>query len=164
MTTINNAYAAGVDAVIADNTLSRSGFRDVLRTFTNGWGTIEATDWIDELAVLYFDLDFIGNGNYNNLRSKIIADGDVLSKELFDALNTAVEALPTSLPFNEGIQLKDLRDARDECDTSINTMQGFRPGQTDQVKDALNLGIDALRLLKERLRDEIQAITGDPDS
>lgn len=164
MTTINVAYAAAVDVLIADNTLSRTGFRTVLRQFTNGWSTAEGTDWIDALAVLYFDLDFVNNGNYNNLRSKIIADGGVLSKELFDALGTAVNAMPTSIPFNEGIQLKDLRDQRDECDISINTMQGFRPGQTDQVKDALNLGINALRALKENLREQIRALTGDPDS
>ena len=164
MTTINEAYAAAVDAVIADNALSRADFANVLRTFTNGWNVGESTDWVDALALEYFDLDFMNNGNYNNLRNKIIADGDVLSKDLFDALNTAVSAMPTTVPFNEGIRLKDLRDDRDETLISIVTMQGFKPGQTDQVKDALNLGIDALQLLRERLRAEIRDITGDPDS
>jgi hypothetical protein len=164
MTTINDAYAAAVDAVIADNGLSRSAFSDVLQTFTNGWSNTEATGWIDALATKYFDLDLVNNGNYSNLRSKIVADGEPLSNDLFVSLGSAVSLLPESAAFNEAIHLKNLRDDRDETVISIATMVSFRPGQTQQVKDAINIGIEALQIQRERLRAEIRDITGDPDS
>jgi uncharacterized coiled-coil DUF342 family protein len=60
--------------------------------------------------------------------------------------------------------LIELRAERDEINTSITTMQGFKTGATRQVKDALGQGIENLRGHKEQIRQRIQQITGDPDS
>lgn len=164
MTDKQTAYAAGVDAIIADNGLSRTAFADVLQTFTNSFSNAEATDWIDATATRYFELGLASNSNYNQLRNSIIADGAALAKDKFNSLISTIDGLPESQAFDDGLLLKNLRDQRDEVDTSITTMQGFRVGATEQVKTALNVGIDFLRDIKQVLRQQIEAITGDPDS
>ncbi len=161
---INEAYAAIVDAIIADNGLSRSAAIDVLQTFADGVNNTEGGDWIDAVAGDYFRLGLISNSNYNQLRAGIITDDTDLAKDKFDALISSINALPETPIVAEGIRLKDLRADRDEVDTSITTLQDFRTGQTQQVKDALNAGIELLKIEKERLREEIRIITGDPDS
>lgn len=164
MSNINEAYAAVVDAIIADNGTSRAAAIDVVRTFTDDVSNTEAGDWIDAVAGDYWRLDLVSNGNYAQLRNSIIADGAQLAKDKFDALISSINALPETPVVAQGIRLQDLRADRDEVDTSIATMQGFRTGQTQQVKDALNAGIELLKIEKQRLRDEIETITGDPDS
>lgn len=164
MTTLNDMYEAGVDAIIADNTLNRNGFEDALKAVVTTLNNADADQWVTELIDEYFRLDGINNQTYNSFRSRIISDGKTLTMELFKALETAVNTLATTPQVREDINLMNLRIERDEVDTSITTMQGFKPGQTAQVRDALNVGIDALRIQKERLRDEIRTITGDPDS
>lgn len=165
MTTIADTFNAAVDAVIADNTLNRGGFVDAMQTVvTTGLSNAEGNDFCDALAVLYQSLNQINNATYNNLRGNIISDGADVAKDKFDAFSTRVNALPETVPIFDAIRLMDLRAARDEINASITTMQGFKTGQTQQVRDALNEGINHLQALREQVRNEIRGLTGDPDS
>lgn len=163
MTTLADAYQAGIDAVVADNALNRGGFADAVRTvITANFSNADATGWIDAIAAEYNRLNQINNPTYNNLRGHIIAD-PAIARALFDAVST-VANLPESFVAGEALDLIDLRADRDEVNTSIDTLLAFKTGATRQVKDALQLGIDQLRAHKQDLRNQIQAITGDPDS
>lgn len=165
MTTLTEAWQAGIGAVIADNGLSRAAFVDALQTvITAGFSQSEGVDFVNAVAVEYGRLAILGNGNYNNLRGDIVSRGAVTSLALFEALAVLINMLPESEPANQAIALGDLRAARDEVATSITTLQGFRTGATRQVKDALNLGVNELQREKENLRSQIQSITGDPDN
>lgn len=164
MATINEVYAAVVDAIIVDSGTSRAAALDIIRTFTDGVSNAEAGDWIDAVAGDYFRLALISNDNYAQLRNGISADGATLAKDKFNALIDSINQLAETPVVVRGIELQDLRAERDEIDGSITTVQGFRTGQPLQVIDALNVGINALREQKQRVRDAIERITGDPDS
>ena len=161
--TINDAWQAGVDAVVLDNTLNKGGFADAVRTvISSNYSNAQATAWIDAVADELNRVAVITNPTYINMRADII-DDPVAHMELFDALST-IGQLPETLPGEQALELINLRAQRDEVNTSIATMLTFRPGQTEQVKEALNQGIENLRGYKEQLRQRIQQITGDPDS
>lgn len=164
MTTLNDAYEAGVDAVIADNTISKNGFENAIQALVTTLNNADADTWVTELVGDYERLDIINNPTWANFRSNIISDGKPLAMDVFAGLEASITLLPTTPQVREDINLMDLRIERDEVNTSIVTMQGFKPGQTKQVKDALDIGVDALRLRKEQVRSEIRDITGDPDS
>lgn len=163
MTTINEAWQAGVDAVVADNTLNKGDFADAIRTvITSNFSNAEATDWIDAVATEVNRVGVINNPTYANLRGHIIDDA-VAHKALFDSLST-IGQLPETQPAVPALELIGLRIERDEINTSITTMQGFKTGATRQVKDVLTQGIDNLQGHKEEIRNRIKQITGDPDS
>ncbi len=163
MTTYNEAWQAGIDAVVADSGLNKGGFADALRTvITSNFLNGDATDWIDAVAVEINRLGIINNPTYASLRSHINADA-VVHREVFDAVST-IGALTETHVAADALSLITLRADRDEVQTSIDTMQGFKTGATRQVRDALNLGIDQLRAYKQDLRNQIQVLTGDPDS
>ena len=163
MTTINDAWQAGIIAVVADNTLNKGGFADAVRTvITSNYSNAEATAWIDAVADEFNRLTVISNPTYVNMRGHII-DDPVAHRQVFDALST-IGQLPETQPAVPALELIDLRAERDEINVSITTMVGFRPGTTRQVKDALNIGIDGLVAHREQVRQRIQQITGDPDS
>ena len=170
MTTLSEAYMEGVDAVIADNGLNRAGFRDAMKlVLVSGASNSEINTWIDALAVEYQRLGIINNGTYNNLRGEIIAEGDVTSQALFDALAVSINALPESQPLLDAARLIDLRDERDEIDNAIDRCQALidaEPAGTvgRLVKDILRDGKRLLREHKQGIRDQIQNLTGDPDS
>ncbi len=168
MTTINDAWQAGIDAVVADNTLNRAGFVDALQTvldrrFSNGDGNA----WCDAVAAEFNRLGLINQPTYNRLRANII-DDPVAHRALFDALGT-IGQLPETLPALQSAQLIDLRDERDSvngaitrCDELIAAEPGGTVGRL--VKDVLREGKRNLRGFKEQLRDQIRNITGDPDA
>lgn len=168
MTTINDAYQAGIDAVVADNSLNRGGFADAVRTvLTQRFGAGEARDWIDAIAAEFNRLGLINNATYPNLRSNII-DDPVAHRALFDALGT-IGQLPETQPALESAQLIDLREERDNVDAAIDRCQALIDAEPAGVvgrlvKDVLRAGKDQLRGFKQQLRDQIQSITGDPDS
>ena len=163
MTTINDAWQAGIIAVVADNTLNKGGFADAVRTvITSNYSNAEATAWIDAVADEFNRLTVISNPTYVNMRGHII-DDPVAHRQVFDALST-IGQLPETQPAVPALELIDLRTERDEINASITTMVTFRPGTTRQVKDALNIGIDGLIAHREQVRQRIQQITGDPDS
>lgn len=163
MSTINEAWQAGIDAVVADNTLNKGGFADAVRTvITSNYSNAEATAWIDAVADEFNRLTVISNPTYVNMRGHII-DDPVAHREVFDAMST-IGQLPETQPAIPALELIDLRTERDEISASITTMVAFRPGTTRQVKDALNIGIDGLIAHREQVRQRIQQITGDPDS
>jgi uncharacterized coiled-coil DUF342 family protein len=117
---------------------------------------------IDAVATEFNRVGVINNPTYGNLRSNIINDA-VAHKALFDSLST-IGQLGEAKPAEAALELIELRAERDEINTSITTMQGFKTGATRQVKDALGQGIENLRGHKEQIRQRIQQITGDPDS
>lgn len=168
MTTINEAWQAGIDAVVADNTLNRGGFTDALQTvITDGLSNAEGNAWVDAIAVEFNRLGLINNPTYNNLRGNIIND-PVLHRSLFDSIGT-IGFLPETAPVQEAAQLTTLRDERDNVDAAlarVDVLIAAEPNGTvgRQVKDILRAGKRELRQYKEQLRDQIRNITGDPDS
>lgn len=165
MTTITEAFEAGVDAVIADNTLNKNGFRDAVKTvIVQRLSNAEATAWIDALIVEYERLGIINNPTYGNWRSELISEGAATAMALFDALAVSINSLPESAQPNIAVRVINLRAARDEINTSISTVQGFKAGETQQVKEALDQGVIHLQALREAVREELRGITGDPDT
>lgn len=165
MTTINDAYQAGIDAVLADNTLNRGGFADAIRTVVvQALSDAEAKAFIDALAVEYNRVGQINNPTYSNLRGSIISDGAALALARFDALGLVVNQMIEATVVSVAVELIDLRAERDEADANIDILQALKTGQPRQVREAINIGIDQLRGHKQQVRDRIQAITGDSES
>jgi hypothetical protein len=170
MTTIRDGYEAGVDAVIADNTISRGEFVDAVQTvITSGLSNAEGNAWVDALAVEYNRLGQHNNPTYNSHRGFIISSGKTLAMDLFDAFNRNITGLPESVPVVDAAQLTLLRDERDNVDAAIDRMDVLianEPGGTvgRLVKEELRIGKQRLKNRKQAIRDAIQAITGDPDS
>lgn len=169
MTTLNDAFEAGVDAVIADNTINQNGFENAIQALVTTLGNADADAWVTELVVEYERIDLINNPTWANFRAKIIADAKPLAMEVFTAMEAAVNLLPTTPQVREDIRLMDLRDERDNIDAAIDEMDvliAAQPAGTvgRLVKDALRAGKDLLRAYKEQVREEIKSITGDPDS
>lgn len=167
--TINDAWQAGIDAVVADNTLNRSGFVDAMQTvITDGLSNAEGNAYVDAVAVEFNRLGQINNPTYNNLRGNIIADPAV-HRELYDALAVTLNALPEAVPVLQAVELTNLRDERDNvagaitrCDELIAAEPAGTVGRL--VKEVLRDGKGSLRGHREQLRDAIRNITGDPDS
>ena len=168
MTTINDAWQGGIDAVVADNTLNRGGFVDAMQTIiTAGLSNAEGADFVDAVAVEFNRLGQINNPTFNSLRGHIIADA-VVHRSLFDALAT-ISALPEALPVIQAASLMDLREERDNINAAIvraDQLIAAEPGNIvgRLIKDVLRNGKDLLRGQKQALRDQIQNLTGDPDS
>jgi hypothetical protein len=168
MTTINDAWQAGIDAVVADNTLNRAGFVDAMQTvITQGLSNAEGNAFVDAVAVVFNDLGQINNPTYNSLRGNIIAD-PVLHRSLFDAL-TQISALPEAVPVVQAATLMDLRSDRDNANAGIDRIDVLIAAEPSGVvgrfiKDVLREGKRQIREYKQSVRDQIQNITGDPDS
>ena len=170
MATTEEAWEAGVDAVVADSSLNRGGFADALRTvITARFTDAEAKAWIDAIAVEYNRLGILNNPTYASLRGSINNDGKDAAMALFVALGVAVNALPESVPAIEGASLVSLRDERDQINNAIDrcdVLIAAEPSGTvgRLVKDVLREGKRQLRSHRENVRSAIQAITGDPDA
>jgi hypothetical protein len=169
MTTLNDAYEAGVDAVIADNTLSKNGFESAIRAFVTPLDIADADAWVTELIDEYDRIELTNNPTWANFRNKIISDGKPLAMEVFAAMEAAINLLTTTPQVREDINLMDLREERDNIDAAIDEMNVLIAAQPNDVvgrlvKDTLRIGKDLLRTRKEQVRNEIRAITGDPDS
>lgn len=166
---IATAWQAGIDAVVADNTLNRAGFVDALQTvITDGLSNAEGNAYVDAVAAEFNRLGQINNPTYNNLRGNIIAD-PVTHRALYDALAVSLNALPEALPVISAAQLTALRDERDNVDATLlrcDDLIAAEPSGTigRQVKEVLRDGKRKLRDYKEQLRDQIRNITGNPDS
>lgn len=168
MTTINDAWQAGIDAVVADNTLNRAGFVDALQTvlvqrFTNA----EGNDWCDAVAVEFNRVGLITNSTYNRLRNDMIAD-PVLHRTRFEALGGTIQSFDETLPALQSARLIDLRSDRDLINDAIDRVQAIidaePAGPTRRlVREAIRPGKDLLRQHKQSIRDEIQNLIGDPD-
>jgi hypothetical protein len=170
MTTISEAYEAAVDAVIADNTLAKSGFRDAIKTVaTTGLSNAETTAWIDALVIEYDRLGISNAASYSSFRSEIVNEGKVTAMAQFDALQVSIGALPESGPVVEELLILDLRDERDQINGAIDRLDvliGVEPAGTQGrlVKEVMRDGKRSLRVHKQSVRDQIQNLTNDPDS
>jgi hypothetical protein len=167
MTTISDLYQAGIDAIVADNTINMNGFADATAAVVPGISNAESDAWVIALLAEYLRLG-LGNGNYSNLRSGIISDS-IAARELFDALAVSINGLPESVPLNNAASLFDLREDRDQVDAAItrcDVLIAAEPSGTvgRLVKDILRDGKRQLRQYKQQIRDQIQNLTGDPDS
>ena len=170
MTTVREGFEAGVDAVIADNTLNKGGFADAIRSvITSQLSNAEATAWIDDIAVEYEAMGTINNGTYNSFRGQIINDGKDKSMRLFDNVVNTLTGLPSGPPVVEAAALTTLRDERDNVDAAIDRMDVLIANEPSGtvgrlVKEQLREGKQRLKDRKTAIRAAIQAITGDPDS
>ena len=118
MSTYNDAWQAGIDAVVADNALNRGGFADAIRTVvTIQFSNSDATDWIDAVATELNRVGLINNPTYNNMRGNIINDA-VAHRAMFDALAT-IGRLPETQPAIAALNLLELREERDNIDAAI---------------------------------------------
>lgn len=158
MSTNADAWKAGIDAIIADNTLNRGGFADAIRTVATISSNAEVIDWIDEIAIGWETIGIINNPTYNSLRAEIINEGATVAQAQFESLQTLVNALPSTLIINADLRKQDLRAERDQIDANIVTLVDLKDGENRQVKEAINLGINHLRQYKEQVRDELKAI------
>ena len=169
MTTVADAYQAGIDAIVADNTLNRGGFVDAMQTvITDGLSNAEGNAYVDAVAAEFNRLGQTNNPTYNNLRSNIIAD-PVLHRTLYDALAVTINALPEFTPVFEASELTRLRDDRDNADLAIDRLDVLIAAEPNGtigrlVKDVMREGKQQIRAYKQSVRDEIRNITGDPDS
>lgn len=165
MTTITDAYEAGIDALIADNTLNRGGFADAIRTVVDqAYSDAEAKDWIDQLSAEYQRVGQINNDTFGSFRAKIIADGKGLSLIRFEALSQSISLLPATKDIDKALDLIDLRAERDEADANLDILRDLKDGQPRQVREAIQIGLDQLRAHKQQTRDQIQALTGDAET
>ena len=168
MSTLQDAWQAGIDAVIADNTLNRGGFADAIRTvITTRFSNSDATDWIDAVATELNRLGIINNPTYNNLRGNILAN-PTAHIELFDALAT-LSQLPETRPAVDALELLELREERDNIDATLDRCDVLIAAEPSGIvgrfiKDILRRGKEDLRGHKALVRNRIQQITGDPDS
>jgi hypothetical protein len=169
MTTTSDAYQAGIDAVVADNTRNMNGFENAIQTvLTARVNHAEADAWVTAIVNEYFRLGLINAATYNRVRASIIA-GPVQARTLFDALAVSINGLPETIPAIQSAQLIDLREDRDEINNAldrIDVLIAAEPNGTvgRLVKDILREGKLNLRQHKEILRTQIQNITGDPDA
>ena len=168
MTDIALAYQAGIDAVVADNTLNRGGFVDAMQTvITDNLSNAEGNAYVDAVAAEFNRLGIINNPTYNNLRGNIIADPAVHTS-LYAALAVSLNALPEAQPVIDAAELTKLRDERDNVDAAITRCDDLiaaEPAGTvgRLVKEVLRNGKRELRSHKQSLRDAIRNLIGDPD-
>lgn len=164
MTTITDAWQAGVDAVVIDNGLTRQDFGIAVRTvLTSNFSPDTATDWVDAVATEFNRLGVINNPTWVSLRGNIISDA-AAHVLLFESLVT-VGQLPETLLATDSARIITLRADRDIIDTSIDRLTAIIDSESDNlVKEAVRIGKQAAQEQKQRIRDTIQAITGDPDA
>lgn len=167
MTTSTDGYQAGIDAVIADNTLNRGGFIDAIQTELPGVGQNAAGDWVDAIATELNRLGIINNPTYGNLRGNII-DDPIVHRALFDALATLGQLDELNV-VQDVAELQNLREDRDNINDAIDRLDvliAAEPAGPSRrlVREVLRQGKDILRNQKETIRQRIQQITGDPDS
>ena len=167
MTTLADVYQAGIDAVVADNTISRGDFADAMRTVaTTGVSNAEATDYVDAVAAEFQRFGMINNPTYNNLRGNIIND-PLVHAAIYSALST-IHQLDARLPIESALKLQDLREERDNINGALTRCDDLiaaePPGVVGRlVKEVLRAGKDHLRGYREEVRNQIQTIVGDPD-
>jgi hypothetical protein len=170
MTTVADAFEAGIDAVLADNTLNRAGFVDAMQTvITTGLSNAEGNAFVDAVAVQYESIGLINNPTYNNLRGEIINEGKDTALKAYNDQAVAINALPEFEPVNNAAQLMDLREDRDQADAAITRCDDLiaaePPGPVGRlVKEVLRDGKRQIREYKQSVRDQIRNLTGDPDS
>ena len=158
MSTNPDAWQAGIDATILDNTISKNEFADAIQTVATLNSNPEVALWIDEIVASFDSIGVINNPTFNSLRAEIINEGAVVSRAQFGSLQTLVNNLPSTTPINEGLRMLELRSERDQVNGNIVTLNTLKVGQNRQVREAINLGIDDLRAYKQRLTEELQAM------
>lgn len=158
MSTNADAWQAGIDATILDNSISKGDFADAIRTVATTNNNADVIAWIDDIAIGWEGIGIINNPTFASLRNEIVTEGAVVSRAQFESLQTLVNAMASSDPINEALRILELRSERDQVDANILTMTSFKPGENRQVREALSLGINDLRAYKQSLTDQLQAI------
>lgn len=167
--TIRDAYEAGVDAVIADNTTNKGAFADAIRTvLTSDFTNAQATDWIDALVIEYDRIGQLNSSTFGQWRGQIIDNGKATALDLWDALQVTITGLPETVPAIESATLIALREERDNIDAAIDRFDvliAAEPSGTVGriVKEEMRGSKARLRDRKQRVRQLIETMTGDPD-
>lgn len=153
MSDIRAAFAAVIDAWIADPALTRADAGAVVEGFGPTMTGGNARQWLDAVAVLYESLGVINNATYSSMRNSAIADGDVKAKALFDALFVPVGELLETEPVADAILIQSNIDGLATIDSNILLLQGFKTGGVNQqLDDALQDGVRYLRKLERSLQ------------
>lgn len=170
--TIADAWQAGVDAVAADQGLSRGLFVDAMQTvITDGFNNAEGNAYVDAVVAEFHRLGLINAnqwGSPNGLR-RAIFDDPAAHSSLYNALAVSVNALPEALPVLEAVNLTNFRDDRDNVNDALDRLDALIAAEPNGtvgrlVKEVMREGKQQLRTYKEQLRDAIRNITGNPDS
>jgi hypothetical protein len=170
MTTAQEAWSAGIDAAVRDNTINKAGFADAIRqVLTQRFSDAQAKAWIDAVATEYHRLGLINNPTYSSLRGAITKAGADSSLALFEALGLSISVMAETIPATQSAQLVDLREDRDQIDAALarcDELIAAEPTGTvgRLIKDVLRQGKVNLRQHRMQVRSEIQVITGDPDA
>ncbi len=155
MSTINQAFNALAVAAIADPTLTRGDAGAVIEAFGPDMRGSDARNWLDAVATLYESLGIINNPTWGNFRNEIVNEGLAVATALFDNLLGGINALPETQTILVFIDRLDKQQQLAEVTTSLNTFAGFKVGATQQVSDALDVGINALEDLKFQLESQL---------
>ena len=170
MTIYEDAWQAGIDAVIADPTINRGAFVDAMQTvITSGLANSEGNAYVDAVAGVYESVGLINNATFNNLRNEIASEGAVTARAAFDALAVSINALPEAEPVIQAASLLQLRQDRDNTDAAIDRLQELIDNEPagplrSLVRGAIRPGKQLLQENKQAIRDQIRNLTEDPDS
>lgn len=173
MTTLAQAYGEWADLVeINGNTVTKNDARDILRAHAPSLSHAEGSAWWDAYAILLGSLGVVDNPSptyANGVRFQAINDGAAKVKLLFDALAVAINQMPESVTVNAALRLAELRDERDSVDDAITRVEEIIANEPDTtvgrlVSETLKACERELSEHKQRLRDEIRNIIGDPDA
>lgn len=156
MNTIKDAFNAVVDAIILDNALSRADAGDIVNTFGPTLSNAQSRGWLDVIAQEYNSLGINNNNTYANLRNGIVNDGDIASKNLFDALAVRIGSLPESEVVTIAIVFEAATQAQAAIAANIVIVGGFKTaGANQQLDDSLDQAISFLNNLDLNLRNQL---------
>lgn len=156
MNTIKEAFEAVIDAIIANNALTRAEAGDVVETFGPTMSGAAARNWLDAIAVLYQSLGIINNGTYSALRNEIVNEGATVAKSLFGALLTPVTELAETADVATAILEQERTTALGTIDANIALVQAQKTGgANEQLDDAYDQAIFWLEQLKIQLEFEL---------
>ena len=151
-----------VDFVIATPTATRAESVDHLQLVAN-ITNVEGNDWFDALAVLLDSIGSINNPAYASMRNDVINSGDVISKNLFDAVFGKIRELPETSTISFAIKNFERQRRLAEINVDLTQVRAYRdalpappaitdPGEERAVRKALTDGVQALREEKQAIQ------------
>lgn len=162
---VRDYLSTWVDFVIANPAVSRGESVNHLQIVANVTNA-EGNDWFNAVAVMLASIGAINNGTYGVMRNDIVNSGDVVSKNLFNAVFQAIRELPETAAV--GIAIRNFERQRRivEITADIQQVRTYRdalpnpPAITDReeersVRKALVDGIQSLRQEREELRGRV---------
>lgn len=163
---INDYLHRWTDFVIANPAASRGESVGNLQLVSNGIRNAEGNAWFDVLAVLLDSIGSINNPTYSSLRNDVVAEGEIISKSLFDTLHVPIRDLPESVVISTGLldfeRRRRLLEINDDIAYNILYRNALPtpPAITTNAEErtirrALNDGIRDLRQEKQEIRGRL---------